>query len=647
MIEQADASKPSDERHVKYRRCNTNLLTQKKTGGKLIMGNQGTTNWKLTAFFAISLMLIAGLFSNAAIAGNGDGEITVGWSGDATDVVTGVSDVPTDSRDDDENGTADDVTAPLAAGSRDNSLKFTYTVEDVSMAGGLLQIDIPADWTIHKQVQDATTTFDETTVFDEVLVTVDTGDGTDVEIYDSMAQDITTAELNTTHINPAGTKSTHGEVTIGDPIKVTLGSGWFNGGTLVITLGNVQTAIPSSLRVAAVTDGYPDYTAYAFEARSQERNGRPVRLRPSTDNPNPQPRVRVGNILGNRLPSAEVADAAPVKDTTKREVTVDPPKSYPGETHDYIVVFTAPGPMYGRELNITFPADTDLALPPGDKTEIDLITVRAPGVAYEFDPNDTDHLSGRDVTIGLTRINKGQKVTVTLRGLTVADNVDATAAEANEFTVTTGEAGETDVFAVTKITGGTFHDIEGSGTLAVSPDNAEAGDPISRLTVTYTAVTKLENASILITVPTGIMASAKTGEADLDGDADTALEPTFRLQMTDSSKKGYVSSPDSKGAAPVLTVEDSNLETGTPTTIRWDAVDLDPAKSSTTTFRTYITGVRVQDEGGTLPFTAEVAEGADTRVALTDPANFTLSLKRTKVLHFLLTSSPSQSREFG
>ena len=38
------------------------------------MGNQGTTNWKLTTFFAISLMLIAGLFSNAAIAGNGDGD---------------------------------------------------------------------------------------------------------------------------------------------------------------------------------------------------------------------------------------------------------------------------------------------------------------------------------------------------------------------------------------------------------------------------------------------------------------------------------------------------------------------------------------------------------------------------------------------
>ena len=37
------------------------------------MGNQGTKDWKLTAFFAISLMLIAGLFGNAAIAADGDG----------------------------------------------------------------------------------------------------------------------------------------------------------------------------------------------------------------------------------------------------------------------------------------------------------------------------------------------------------------------------------------------------------------------------------------------------------------------------------------------------------------------------------------------------------------------------------------------
>ena len=78
MIQEKDASTPCDERHVKYRR-NTNLLTQKNTGGKRIMGNQGTKNWKLTALFAVSLMLIAGLFSNAAIA-DGEGTISVKWA---------------------------------------------------------------------------------------------------------------------------------------------------------------------------------------------------------------------------------------------------------------------------------------------------------------------------------------------------------------------------------------------------------------------------------------------------------------------------------------------------------------------------------------------------------------------------------------
>ena len=43
------------------------------------MGNRGMTNWKLTALFAISLMLIAGLFSNAAIAADGDGTVSVMW----------------------------------------------------------------------------------------------------------------------------------------------------------------------------------------------------------------------------------------------------------------------------------------------------------------------------------------------------------------------------------------------------------------------------------------------------------------------------------------------------------------------------------------------------------------------------------------
>ena len=43
-----------------------------------------------------------------------------------------------------------------------------------------------------------------------------------------------------------------------------------------------------------------------------------------------------------------IADTNTAADTTKRTlVTVTPAMSYPGEEHDYIVTFTAPGPMYG------------------------------------------------------------------------------------------------------------------------------------------------------------------------------------------------------------------------------------------------------------------------------------------------------------
>ena len=41
------------------------------------MGNQGMTNWKFSAFLAIALILVAGMFTNAAIAADGDGVVTV------------------------------------------------------------------------------------------------------------------------------------------------------------------------------------------------------------------------------------------------------------------------------------------------------------------------------------------------------------------------------------------------------------------------------------------------------------------------------------------------------------------------------------------------------------------------------------------
>ena len=100
------------------------------------------------------------------------------------------------------------------------------------------------------------------------------------------------------------------------------------------------------------------------------------------------------------------------------------------------------------------------------------------------------------------------------------------------------------------------------------------------------------------------MASAATTQVDHDSDAATDNVDSFRLQATDSSKRGYISSPDSKGAAPVIgygTLSATNVNQ-TPTTITWQNVTLAKDK----TFRTYIDGVRVQDSGGLLPITAQL-----------------------------------------
>ena len=64
MIKETDASK-NDERQVKNK---PNPLTHKRKGETRTMYNQSTKHWKLGAFFVISLMLVAGLFTNTASA---------------------------------------------------------------------------------------------------------------------------------------------------------------------------------------------------------------------------------------------------------------------------------------------------------------------------------------------------------------------------------------------------------------------------------------------------------------------------------------------------------------------------------------------------------------------------------------------------
>ena len=162
MIQEHDASPPCDERHDVNNRSNVNLLTQKKTGGKLIMGNQGTTNWKFIAFFAIGLMLtaglIVGLLTSTAVARDGSGTASVIWSETSGSTDTTFAPLFRSSNTLYEHlGAADGtIPAPLPAGSTENQLMFSYRVT-TNMAGGQVEFSLPAGWTIIKELKDIVT----------------------------------------------------------------------------------------------------------------------------------------------------------------------------------------------------------------------------------------------------------------------------------------------------------------------------------------------------------------------------------------------------------------------------------------------------------------------------------------------------------
>ena len=266
-------------------------------------------------------------------------------------------------------------------------------------------------------------------------------------------------------------------------------------GRLVILLESVTTPIPGSATAPIPSElqedldpeddaTKPPYTAYTFETKSRSRGGTFVRLRPSATNLDTQPRVRVGNILGTGSGN----------DLTERVVTVTPATSYPGEKHNYIVTFTAPGPMYNSSLTVTFPPNV-LKFPDG-RTASNQISVSAPGVSYtvgditdEIDTADNRRILTGALTVNLTRINIGQKVTITLKDATVTDVGQVTA-------TTTMEGDRAQNENVTSLTGGVFAPVAGSGTLTVSPGSVrvDGTPPITRssITVTYTAATELD-----------------------------------------------------------------------------------------------------------------------------------------------------------
>ena len=136
-------------------------------------------NWKLSAFFIIGLMLVIGVFSNAAMAVTNDGKGTVAvTTGDRAAEADGI-----------DNITFGDNT--LAAGSIRNALQFTYTAADngtgINMSGGRVRIPIPTvptGWKVSKKLIRVQDGLDLGPEYDGVVYETDAMGNLDPDIFD-------------------------------------------------------------------------------------------------------------------------------------------------------------------------------------------------------------------------------------------------------------------------------------------------------------------------------------------------------------------------------------------------------------------------------------------------------------------------------
>ena len=362
------------------------------------MGNRGMTNWKLGAFFVMSLMLIAVVFSNTAMAAadDGKGKITIGWSSERMSVTDATTPLLTGDLETEDSTVSDvvtgaDGTLPLSAGSLNNILKFTYTAftdvanpaepaDDadmvdsndtaINMAGGAVRIDL-SGWTVSGKfvtiIDRGGTAFDNGTETLEGFDAISDGTATDSTVLYQTdgegTQLLTTDEQKKALARVTFSANSH--------VVVELDSAWGSGASriksreIVIVFGDVTASIPRDLpSVDGRSDGSTDtaaendvpYMGYSFSSSSKSRNGTLLLL-------SAHPAARVGNILGLRI-AEEAADNITL-DSLQRLITISPSRVFVGEQMKYPVkiTFVAPGPMHGGNLKVTIPEGLRPAVP--------------------------------------------------------------------------------------------------------------------------------------------------------------------------------------------------------------------------------------------------------------------------------------------
>ena len=441
MIQEKDASAPCDERHNRSKKIsNVNLSTQKKTGGKPIMGIQGMTNWKFTAFLTIALMLVAGLFSSTAMAAANDGHGTMSVAVTAT------------------NGMFDSTNTPniLFANEAAHTVTFTYTAT-ADMNGGMVRVMIPGDnWKFPKANVTVTITGDS----EALTAAANTGD----RLVFAGADDALTS------------------------IAVKLDGDWTDGDALTIATTGVTSAIPRSLYVPPT--GLP-YREYTFTTTTMAKDGVHRRLLIPDDDPatadvdesdvDPQPKIRVGNVQSGR-------------GTIKVSPIV-----YQGEADRNIqLTFTAAGPMYDSgdidsEVVITIPtglgtaADTFPAPMPQTQTANgdEFVSVsRVTGSVQFANPNQRiiADPAAATVTIDITRMEYNATVTLSYRKVDVDPALSANAA----FTANSESGSSTPAAVTFDPAADHVRLIAGSGEIKIAPEIV-AMDSRRNLTFTYKA----------------------------------------------------------------------------------------------------------------------------------------------------------------
>ena len=173
---------------------------------------------------------------------------------------------------------------------------------------------------------------------------------------------------------------------------------------LRITFIDTTVPIPDRLVYPNNNMNTQPYAEYRFITESKTKRGSFTQLNPTSLEPDPQPRVRVGNI------DASVAGT----------VKITPEIAYEGKEYTFEIVFKALGPIYdwgGTNTNIVVGVQNGVSLP--DMTDDNVSFSTKGSVRFEATPISVSSI--REITINISQMNIGNEVRISYGPVTIGD----------------------------------------------------------------------------------------------------------------------------------------------------------------------------------------------------------------------------------